>query len=142
MKDKLNQLLADLVTEYHKLQTYHWYVKGKDFFPAHAKLEEYYDALRDQIDEVAEHLLMIGGEPIASQKEFLGLTKVEEAKKGFVASEVVFAEVMKDFQYLIGVVKEIKEEADKEGCYIISPLMDNYLAYYAKALWMLRQMQM
>ena len=43
METKLNQLLADFVVEYHKLQTFHWYVKGKDFFTVHAKLEEYYD---------------------------------------------------------------------------------------------------
>ena len=27
METKLNQLLADFVVEYHKLQTFHWYVK-------------------------------------------------------------------------------------------------------------------
>ena len=34
MEKLLNKLLADLVTEYHKLQHFHWYVKGGDFFQA------------------------------------------------------------------------------------------------------------
>lgn len=28
MEKLLNKLLADLVVEYHKLQSYHWYLKG------------------------------------------------------------------------------------------------------------------
>ena len=28
MEKKLNHLLADLVVEYHKLQSFHWYLKG------------------------------------------------------------------------------------------------------------------
>ena len=36
METKLNQLLADFVVEYHKLQTFHWPVKGKGFFTVHA----------------------------------------------------------------------------------------------------------
>lgn len=32
MLESLNQFLADLVVEYHKLQNFHWYVAGMDFF--------------------------------------------------------------------------------------------------------------
>ena len=52
----LNCLLADLNVFYRKLQNYHWNVKGKDFFTMHEKLEEYYDEINEQIDEVAEHI--------------------------------------------------------------------------------------
>ena len=41
MEKELNKLLADLVVEYHKLQSFHWYLKGYHFFDDHAKLEEY-----------------------------------------------------------------------------------------------------
>ena len=43
MEIKWNHLLADLIVEYHKLQNFHWYVKSKDFFTVHAKLDEYYN---------------------------------------------------------------------------------------------------
>ena len=52
MDKQLNKLLADLVVEYHKLQSYHWYIKGKDFFTVHAKLEELYNGVNKAIDEV------------------------------------------------------------------------------------------
>ena len=45
MEKKLNLLLADLVVEYHKLQNFHWYVKGKSslmIFDKHANLKYKY----------------------------------------------------------------------------------------------------
>ena len=51
MEQKLNHFLADLAVEYHKLQNFHWYVKGKDFFTVHSKLEEYYDGISDMADD-------------------------------------------------------------------------------------------
>ena len=54
MEKELNKLLADLVVEYHKLQSFHWYLKGYHFFDDHAKLEEYYDEVAEIVDCVAE----------------------------------------------------------------------------------------
>ena len=79
--DKLNQFLSDLVVFYRKVQNYHWNVKGKDFFVVHSKLEEYYDEINEQIDEVGEHILILGGEPLGTMKDYLTNTKIAEAKK-------------------------------------------------------------
>ena len=43
MENRLNTLLADMVVVSHKLQSYHWYLKGSHFFDDHAQLECYYD---------------------------------------------------------------------------------------------------
>ena len=59
----LNCLLSDLNVFYRKLQNYHWNIKGKDFFNVHVKLEEYYNEINEQIDELAEQILMLGNEP-------------------------------------------------------------------------------
>ena len=37
MNDDLNLLLSNLNVLYRKLQNFHWYVKGKDFFVIHEK---------------------------------------------------------------------------------------------------------
>ena len=125
METKLNQLLADFVVEYHKLQTFHWYVKGKDFFTVHAKLEEYYDHVNENIDEVAEHILMLNMKPLASLQ--------------FICSQDILKEVLKDFEYLLNEVKELKKYADDQEQYVISALMDNYISHYTKAVWILKQ---
>lgn len=41
LKTKLNELLSNLSVFHCKLQNYHWYVEGKEFFQTHTKLEEY-----------------------------------------------------------------------------------------------------
>ena len=114
METKLNQLLADFVVEYHKLQTFHWYVKGKDFFTVHAKLEEYYDHVNENIDEVAEHILMLNMKPLASLQEFLKVSSITEAHGEFVCSQDILKEVLKDFEYLLNEVKELKKYIDRE----------------------------
>ena len=47
---KLNVYLADLNVMYRKVQNYHWNVDGRNFFTIHAKLEEYYDEINENID--------------------------------------------------------------------------------------------
>ena len=69
--NELNGFLADLNIFYRKLQNFHWNIQGKEFFVLHAKLEEYYDDVNLQIDEIAEHILMLGKEPLGTMKEYL-----------------------------------------------------------------------
>ena len=91
--NNLNIYLSDLNVFYRKLQNYHWNIKGKSFFVVHAKLEEYYNEINEQIDEVAEHILAIGGVPLATLKDYLNTTKITEAKNEKVTCEVVFNEI-------------------------------------------------
>ena len=140
MEKLLNQYLADLVVEYHKLQNFHWYVKGKDFFIAHAKLEELYNGINGAIDEVAENILMLNEKPLASLKDFLEVSKIKEAKMEAIKSKDIFREVYKDFNYLLNSVKAIKKEADAQENYVISALMDEYMKEYAKMIWMINSL--
>lgn len=139
MEKQLNHLLANLVVEYHKLQNFHWYVKGKDFFNAHAKLEEYYDYINEAIDEVAENLLMMGGKPLASLKDFLANASIEEAEMKEIKSKEIYKVVLADFRILLEEVKEIKVSADEENNYLISALMDEYIKQFSKSIWMIGQ---
>lgn len=139
MEKQLNNLLADLVVEYHKLQNFHWYVKGKDFFTVHAKLEELYDGINGAIDEVAENMLMIEGSPLASLNEFMQNASIKEAKMEHIKSKDVFKEVLADFSYLLNSVKAIKKQADENEVYIISALMDDYIKEFTKSIWMINQ---
>ena len=69
--NNLNIYLSDLNVFYRKLQNYHWNIKGKSFFVVHAKLEEYYNEINEQIDEIAEHILILGYQPVGTMKEFI-----------------------------------------------------------------------
>ena len=136
----LNILLADLNVFYRKLQNYHWNIVGKDFFVIHEKLEEYYDEINEQIDEVAEHILMLGGEPLGTMQDYLNTTCIKEAKNEKIQDNVMFENVIKDLETLLKKVTDIKKKADENNNYATSSLMDEYISSYIKKLWMLKQM--
>lgn len=139
MKNKLNTLLSDLVVFYHKLQGHHWYVKGIDFFEYHEKLNGFYNEVNEQIDEIAEVMLMEEFMPVASLEQFLRRSNLSEFKGEFIKPKEILKDILTDAKYLLGTVLEIKKDADKEGNYFISDKMDDLISYYKKMIWMLKQ---
>jgi len=112
----LNKQIANWTILYVKLHNYHWYVKGGQFFTLHTKFEELYDEAALHIDELAERVLAINGKPLATMKEYLSTSSIQEAKGGEDANGMV-AEIVSDFQKLIGELRDgmkAAEEADDE----------------------------
>ena len=134
---KLNEFLSDLEIVNVKLQNYHWNVVGKGFFTTHEKLEEYYDEIREQIDEVAEHILTLGNQPVGTMKDFVENSKIREAKNEQIKSIDIMENVIHDLQELKQKAVQIKQEAEDKEDYATSTLMDDYLADYSKKIWML-----
>ena len=139
MEKLLNRLLADLVVEYHKLQSYHWYLKGYHFFDDHPKLESYYGMVADMVDGVAEDMLKLSLKPESTLKGFLAISAITEAENEEVTSAEAFASVLADFKVLRDDVLAVKKAADEEGDYLTSALMDDYIESFYKEIWMLGQ---
>lgn len=135
----LNQLLCDLEIFAVKLQNYHWNVTGKGFFLTHEKLEEYYEEVRKQLDEVAENIIMHGGQPFGSMEDFVKHTQITEAKNEKIKSLEIIKNISKDLEILNKDVELIKQEAEKSNDYLTSTLMDNYIEDYSKRIWMLNE---
>ena len=135
----LNVLLSDLNVSYRKVQNYHWNVQGKDFFNIHAKLEEYYDEINEQIDEVAEKMLMIDIQPLGTMKDYLANSTIKEAENAKIDENSVYPILIKDYDTLLNQVKTIKKQADDQSCYMMSSFMDELISSYKKHLWMLKQ---
>ncbi len=139
MIKKLNNYLADLVVFYHKLQNFHWYVKGSSFFTVHAKLEELYDEISENIDEVGEKILMLNAKPDGNLKTFLQNSNIQEAANEFLSSDEIIKQLLKDYEYLLNSTKAIKESADEENNYLISAFIDTQIEKFSKTIWMLKQ---
>ena len=135
----LNCLLSDLNVFYRKLQNYHWNVFGKDFFVVHEKLEELYNEINEQIDEIAEHILMLGGIPLGTMQDYLNNTCIKEAKNEKIQECQIYENIIKDYETLNKKVIEIKEKSDNIKQYATSSLMDSYISAYIKHLWMLNK---
>jgi len=139
VNQSLNQFLCDLNVFFRKLQNYHWNIQGESFFRVHEKLEEYYNEVAKQIDEIAEHILIIGAQPLGTLRDYLENTKIQEAENKKVDRNTVYQAVLSDYGTLFEDVNKIKETAESSGDYATSSLMDEYILNYGKILWMLNQ---
>ena len=61
---KLNGLLANYQLFYQNLRGLHWNIKGKEFFELHLKFEELYEDAVIKVDEIAERILTLEGDPL------------------------------------------------------------------------------
>lgn len=137
LENKLNEFLADLNLFYRKLQNYHWNVQGKDFFQVHAKLEELYNEINEQIDEIAEHIAILGGQPLGTLKDYLEKSTIKEAENKKIKSSEIYNNILADYEELLKKTMKIKEEAETEKNYATSSLIDEYILEYGKIIWML-----
>lgn len=133
----LNKQISNWSVLYVKLHNYHWYVKGGQFFTLHIKFEEFYNEAALHIDELAERLLSIGGNPAATMKEYLELSSIEEAN-GQESADQMVQSIINDFSTIIGELKEgmsLAEEMNDETT------GDMFLAIHSgleKHVWMLK----
>ncbi|HEY8391074.1 MAG TPA: DNA starvation/stationary phase protection protein [Clostridia bacterium] len=137
IKSILNKEVANFAVLYTKLHNYHWYVKGKLFYTLHSKLEELYDAVTGFYDDVAERLLMIGGRPAATLKEYLALATIQEAS-GNETTEDMIKTVLKDFEKVIGELAEGIKAANEAGDDVTADLLVGISKDLQKQAWMLR----
>lgn len=112
----LNKQVADWNVLFVKLHNYHWYVKGESFFTLHTKFEEFYNEAALHIDEIAERILALQSEPVASMKEYLEISSLQEATGKEDAKEMVQS-IIDDFAAMIEELKagvEVAQEANDE----------------------------
>ncbi|PTK65474.1 Dps family protein [Staphylococcus borealis] len=88
---ELNQQVANWTVAYTKLHNFHWYVKGPNFFSLHEKFEELYNEASQYVDDLAERILAIGGNPVGTLKESIDISIVDEAGKNYSAEQMVEA---------------------------------------------------
>ncbi|NLL42105.1 MAG: DNA starvation/stationary phase protection protein [Firmicutes bacterium] len=135
--EHLDQHLADLHVLYTKLHNYHWNVEGTGFFTIHAKLEELYDGVAEEIDEVAERILMIGHRPSASLAEYLKKAKLKEADSAPISSKDLAEDLLSDYGHLVAGLRAGIAAAQEANDEVSADLMIGSLAEYEKTIWML-----
>lgn len=136
LEQVMNQQLANWNVLYTKLHRFHWYVKGPHFFTLHAKFEELYEEAAGTIDELAERLLITGGKPISSLKEYIQYASIEETSETLSAEEMV-QNVVNDFSQLITELKEAKIVAEQGNDEVTSDMFTELIEKLSKHNWML-----
>ncbi|WP_301006119.1 MULTISPECIES: Dps family protein [Helicobacter] len=134
----LKQIQADSAVFYIKLHNYHWNVKGADFHPVHSALENMYDEITEQMDEVAERVIQIGEKPFVTLKDMLAASKIKEDKGTSFDSKTILKSVLPDYEYFLKSFRELSDLADDANDKATVGLADEKIAALEKAIWMLK----
>lgn len=132
-----NHIIANQGILQIKLHQYHWYVKGPNFFSLHEKFEELYNEASVYIDDLAERILAIEGNPIATLKEALEWSQIEEAEKNLSANQMV-EQLSKDFTTVIAQLEEGIQLAEKLNDDMTGDMLLAMVTSLEKHNWMLK----
>ncbi len=134
--ERLNKLLADYQIYYQNLRGLHWNVKGAMFFMLHEKYEELYNQASDVIDEIAERILMVGGEPLHTFGDYVQTATLKEIKNVSAGREGVET-VLENTRFLLESFNEILDIAQEAGDEGTAALMSDWIGFAEKQIWML-----
>ncbi|EIJ79907.1 MrgA [Bacillus methanolicus PB1] len=132
----LNLQIANWNVLYNKLHRFHWYVKGPLFFTLHEKFEELYEEAAAVIDKVAERLLAIGGEPIATMKEYINTATLNETNGEKTANEMVQS-LIQDYKQVKNDLKQLIKLAEENDDDVTVDLATGLMEKLDTHIWML-----
>ncbi|MBW4081379.1 Dps family protein [Paenibacillus sp. S150] len=132
----LNRQTANWTLLGVKLHHYHWYVSGTQFFSLHAKFEELYTEAATYVDDLAERLLAIGGQPASTMTQYLALSELKEAIGGETAQEMV-TQLIKDFAVVAEELKSTISAAEELSDQPTADLLIGIRNSVEKSAWML-----
>jgi starvation-inducible DNA-binding protein len=137
LTEVLNIQIANWSLLFTKLHNYHWYVKGSQFFTLHLKFEELYTEAALHVDNLAERLLALGGDPVATLYEIIEKSTVKDAAGNEGANEMVRT-LVADFGIIVGELKEGMSIASREGDETTSDMLLSIHSSLEKHVWMLK----
>ncbi len=133
---QVNKFLGDLHVFKTKLHNFHWNVTGEHFFTLHPMLDDIMNQVEEQIDSVAERLLMNNERPTASLDIYLKHTVIQEMEsKAYTGKEVV-SHVHKDFKLLLSEVNILMKLCEDVGDDETLDTLTGIAALYQKHIWM------
>ncbi len=132
----LNEVVASFGVLYIKLHQYHWNLKGKHFFTLHEKLEEIYDGVTENLDDVAERIRQLDAYPVSTLKEFLELSIIKEKEYKEMSGSEMIEDLLNDYEtlnnkYLAGI-----EEFGSDP--VTADMLTQFAISTQKTVWMLK----
>lgn len=134
--NKLNGLLANFQIYYQNLRGLHWNIKGKNFFELHAKFEEFYTDSQIKIDDIAERILTLQGQPLHTFTDYIANASVPVGKN--ISKDIDAVKlVVNSLSELLKIEREILELSDKADDEGTNAMVSDFIATQEKTIWML-----
>jgi len=134
----LKALLADVFVLYTKTRKFHWNVTGPHFTELHKLFETQYDALAEEIDEVAERIRSLGSMAPGSLREFSKLARLKESLKDDLDANDMLAAVLADHEALVRHLRSAVTTCEKLGDDGTADFLTGLMEAHEKTAWMLR----
>src|SRR5256885_800738 len=80
--DKLNQLLADVLTLRDLYKKHHWQASGPTFYQLHQLFDKHHEQLADLVDSIAERVQILGGVSVAMGVDAAEMTGIPRPPRG------------------------------------------------------------
>ena len=134
--EKLNILLATYSVYYQNLRSFHWHIRGNNFYEIHRLFEDLYNDAKVKIDDTAERILTINQKPLGSMTEFLKHSKIKESSD-LMKDEKMASVILKNHKDLIKIIRATIAQASEVNDEGTVDLLGGFLSYLEKKSWML-----
>lgn len=136
----LNQELADHYVLVTKTKFYHWNVEGPEFHDIHELLDEHYEIISEQVDEIAEHALRLGGQAAGTLAWFKDHARLEEDAGESIPDTLSMIQNLLDAHETIitNLHQEIDDIEEKYDDKVTANKMQEFSDQHQKMAWMLR----
>ncbi len=135
--DNLKFFLADTYTLLLKTHSFHWNVKGPQFFSLHALFEEQYKDLLDAADMVAERISTLGEYAPGGLKAYKKMTSIDEPQENADADTMLHTLIV-DNQKLADRAQIAIGEATETGDKVTVDMLAGRLQRHEKQIWMMK----
>lgn len=133
--EQLNILLANYSIHYQKLRSFHWNVKGSDFFDLHEKFELQYTEALNHIDAIAERIRIFGEAPYSTLKKYLEISEIKETSSQ-IESDLMVREMLTDYTILLKYMEKVVEVSSKHADSGTESMIKSYINAIEKHHWM------
>lgn len=132
----LNVVLCDALVFHFKLRQYHWRVTGPTFFSLHDAFERLYRQWAEWVDDLAERILAVGGDPVPTLKSVLENARLNEDGPLDGAGDMIRATVddmLSQRDRMFRVIEHAEEAKDRGTVNLLDGIRDRV----EKDAWML-----
>lgn len=131
---RLSQLFASVYSLYLNTQSAHWQVKGPNFYSLHMLFEKQYQAIAEQIDTIAELIVMNNAVVPATFVEIQSLSMIENFSS--ISDESQLLSYLENANAVaIRLITEMLEQGYDENT---NTVLTDLLSYYEKEHWMIK----
>ena len=142
MEQLINQLKTILGTNfglYAKAHAYHWNIEGPDFVQYHTVLGDFYTAVWNNTDLIAEKLRFLGAYAPTGLDRLVELSDVQDSES-IPDARTMFANLLSDNERFIFHIRAGIVAADQANEPAISNFLQDLLDQHAKHSWFFRSM--